>query len=537
MIIWTPQAKRAKLPLALALGLGGIFVASTAPWQAIFDPTSQGRGQARSVWGPFARAPFRLTLLLVLVPVAILNWGEAVTGLVLATTALRMAVGRAVQGWSGVVRRRVRACTTVGDRANAAAVELAASLWAAGASVAILLVGVATVPPAAARLALQHTEVPVDVENFLSFEAAVLVLWPLLATLMAASDGRQGGEREASWAGRYGLTHASVLLALAVWGLPPILWPLLAFLATTAALIAVTAVRSRELRPSALQPNELYGLSAELRRLPVEAVRSSWGEPGSSPVLSVAALPYVWTQGFQRALLPLALALVVQVLAECISELASRVEPLTHDVSLYADMHRARFRFKRMTDAAVIMACGAAMVIGAYGPGLVRGWLGIGAVPQLLAGAMALFVLASAPGGVAARWLNRSGNSSAVAMVLRADVALAALLGVLFAATGNASWTEQALVVVALHGLLAGVLLPGLAARELGIAAVPMALGRAWRYTMVALPAALAAFAVSGMRPPRSLREWVIQMAVVGILYAVPGFTAWNLLDNRRGER
>lgn len=532
VLFWTSLGSRAKLDAAPSVGASGCPLASTAPWQANFDPVTLGQGQARSAVAPFARAPFRLALVLVLAPVLLAHWGEAVTGLVLAATALRIAVGRAVQGWAGMVRRRVRACHTAGDQAHAAVVELAATLWAAAASLGLLALGGATVPALARRLALPRAAVAVDVENYLAFEVALLVLWPVLATLVAAADARIGLDRAEAWAGRYNLGHAALALLVPLLGWPPILWPLLSFSLTALGLLALAQVRSRQL----LRPG-LVGLRGELKRLPTEALRSCWGDPGSAPVITVAVLPFVVVHGSERALLPLALALVAQTVAECISELGSRVEPLTHDTSVYADMHRARWRFKRMTDAAVLLGCGAAMLLGAYGPGLVRGWLGIGAVPRLLTTAMALFVLASAPGGVAARWLSRGGNSAAVAVVLRVDVTLAALLGVLMAATGNDSWAEQALLMVALHAVLAGMVLPGLAARELGIAALPMALGRAWRYTMVALPAALAAFAVSGLRPPRSGREWIIQLAVVGILYLVPGFAAWNLLDGRRGER
>lgn len=504
---------------------------TAAPWQADFEPASASHSAGFSVFAPFSRAPFRLMILLALVPAMASAWGEAMAALVLLSIAVRMMVGRLSQGWAAVVRRRLRAYATVGDGANKTAVQLAATVLAACASLVLLALGRWLAVAAAGHLALPAGAAFVDVETFLLLEAVLVALWPLLATLMAATDAQLTLVRAASLAGKHGLAQAALAVSLPVLHWSPLLWPLAGLALTAGSLLVVLGVQAKEMRSASADR-----WAAELRRLPAEALKAAAADAGGVPVLALAAIPFALSRGLAAAFVPVALALVAVAVAESVAEVAAGVEPLAQDSSLYSDMHRARWRFRRMMDAAVLLACGAAVVVAAYGPALVRGWLAVDAPPRGYMWVLAWYLVASAAGGVAARWLNRGGAHNAVAVLVALDALLAVLIALAFTASGNGNWPDLALAVAAVHALLLGAVLPGYAARSLKQSVWRMMAGRSWRYGLVIAPAALTAFSGALLKPPRSLREWVIQLIVIGILYLIPSFAAWNLLDSRRDE-
>lgn len=502
---------------------------TAAPWQADFEPSAAAHSAGFSLFAPFSRAPFRLLLLLVLVPALASAWGEPVAALVLLSIAVRMVVGRLCQGWAALVRRRVRANATVGDSANKTAVQLAATILAAVASLALVGMGRWLAVAAAAHLPLPPALVGLDVESFLVLEAVMLALWPMLATLVAATDAELPVARAASLAGRYGLVQGGIALALPMLQASPLWWPLAGLALTLGSLLVVVGVHAKEMRGAA--PDRW---AAELKRLPAEALQVSTGSAGFAPVLALAAIPFAFGRGLTAAFAPAALALVTAAVAESIGEAAAGVEPLGQDSSLYTDMHRARWRFRRMMDAAVILACGAAVLLGAYGPALVRHWLAIDAPTQAQMLVLGGYLLASAPAGVAARWLNRGSAHTTVTVLVGLDILVALLVAIAMAATGNGSWPELALLVVAAHAVLLGAVLPAYAAIGLKQSVVKLMVGRIWRYGLVIAPAMIAAFAATAFKPPRSGREWLIQLTVMLILYLIPVFAAWNLLDSRR---
>ncbi len=510
---------------------GGKQLTTAAPWQADFEPAAAEHTAESSVFAAFSRAPFRLLLLMVLVPVMASSWGEPIAALVLLSLAVRGAVGRLSQGWAAVVRRRLRAYATVGDSANKTAVQLAATVLAACASLGLLAVGRWLAVTAAAHLKLPDGAILLDVETFLMLEAVVLALWPLLATLVAATEARMTPVGAAALAGKYALIQAALALALPALQGSPLLWPLAGLALTTISLLAVLGVQAKEMRRASADR-----WAAELKRLPLEGLRAAAADAAGVPVLALAAIPFALSRGLALSFVPVALALGVSLLAESIGEAAAGVEPLTHDPSVYTDMHRARMRFRRMMDAAVLLACGAAVMMGAYGPALVRGWLVVDPPARGHLLVLAVYVVASAAAGVAARWLHRCGAHREVAVLVAADALVAVLVAMAMATATLGSWHELAALVVGFHALVLGAVLPGLAARKLQQSVWRLMAGRLWRYGLVMAPSALTAFTAAALKPPRSTREWLIQLTVVGILYLIPAFAAWNLLDSRREE-
>ncbi|MBM4345633.1 MAG: hypothetical protein FJ100_19855 [Deltaproteobacteria bacterium] len=502
------------------------------PAFAYFDtPTAvpdRDAGLDLRLLAPLGRWPLRLVVLLALVPLLSVQWGAANLGLVAFCCAIQMLPSLALVGWGEALVRRSQAALRVANQEALARLHGTAAI--AALAIGFLAGGVGWL--AAEPVALWLVRVPglgrAQADTLLHLEALQLVLWPALVTWTSLAEARLGESDRAAFRGTAVAVEAMAALAVAVFQWRPHAWPVAMSAAHVTLILLSVVVLWRE-RQAGMRPGFSWSEARELLRA------TEWPfapEPGMMPVFFAALILPAAAGHTLDAAVPAAILTGAAGFSAAGWQIASRLEPVGLMGDLHADPYRARWRFGRSLDAATLVALGASIVLATYGGRLVQIWLGLprATVVHLLP-LSALLVLV-APVAVSAQWLRRADLRGYVAKVRGAELGIALPVAALL--WSEYGWTGTLWGLVSVRALTCGLWLPVRACRHLGLSPAAVFGHQAWRLGLVALPSAATAVAFSTFKPPRTGREWTIQLMIVAILYVIPAFAAWSVMDTRR---
>ncbi len=493
-------------------------------WPDAIDSAILGRDDTSRYVALFGSWGFRLLTLVAAVPLAARVWGTDGAALVLWASMAETALAAVLQTWTGSVSERVRAMVATGDHARLR--RTAATALATGVAVTVLtgVVALAVGPWLGLNLAnyALHRDA---IEKAVPWLTAELALLPLVMTAAAVASGLAGPKFADRLRGWLGLGAVAVLgLALVQAGVEQ--WAQLSAGCAIAVLLWLGAVLARQgaFRSPGLAVPELQALLRGMAAVPSGA--GLW----SLPVLAVTLL--LGTQlGLASHFADLALVALTVSLGNWGSDLARRMAPEVGMASPSDDPYRLRWRFGRHYDAANLVAVGMLIVVLCY--------LGL---------ASRLWLAKLGPVSAPVQWLGLWAGGVAPSRVLGEQVVhqdhgavrLAVHAGelvVVLAATGLAGGDATAAVIAVALGVRWLVLLvlaiPAICV-HFHISYTRLTYGTFWRFAMVAVPATITGAVFAAFRPPLTGREWALQLAIVSILYVVPAFTAWNLLDTRR---
>jgi len=352
-----------------------------------------------------------------------------------------------------------------------------------------------------------------------------LAMLPLLMTAAAVASGQAGPkltDRLRGWLGLGAVTALVVTLT----GADVEQWARLtaACTALVMAWLASVVARLGALRSPGLASTELKALLLGVAAVPSGA--SLW-----SLSVVVVTLLLGAQLGLASHFADLALVALTIALGNWGSDLARSMAPEVDLASPSDDPYRLRWRFGRHYDAANLVAVGMLIVVLCY--------LGL---------ASRLWLAKLGPVAAPVQWLGLWAGGVAPSRLLGEQVVRQD-----YGALRLAVHVGELIVVVAANGLVGGdatsvMVAVALAVRWLVLLALAipaiclhfhisytrLTFGTFWRFALVALPATVAAVMFAAFRPPVAGREWALQLAIVAILYLVPAFTAWNLLDTRR---
>ncbi|MBI5609822.1 MAG: hypothetical protein HY902_13200 [Deltaproteobacteria bacterium] len=488
------------------------------------DTATLGRADTSRFVALFGGWGFRLLALVAIVPLVARTWGTDGAALVLWAGMAEAAVAAVMQTWAGAVAARVRALVATGDHARLRRTTTTALAAAAVVSVCLALLAYVGGPWLAWQLA-KYARHPQALQGATGWLVAELALLPLLMTSAAVAGGLVGprlADRLRGWLGLGAVAALGVTAPSA--GLEQ--WARLS--AAVAALVllwlAIVLVRQGALRGAGLAWSELQAL---LRAVPaVPSGANLWSLPVLAATLLLGA-----QLGLASHFADLALVALTVALGNWGSDLARRMAPEVDIASPSDDPYRLRWRFGRHFDAANLVAVGMLIVLLCY--------LGL---------ASRLWLAKLGPVAAPVEWLGLWAGGVAPSRVLGEQVVrqdqgaprLAVHLGelvVVVAANGLVGGDATAVMVavaLAVRWLvLLALALPAIC-KHFHISYTRMTYGTFWRFALVALPASTTGLVFAAFRPPVAGREWALQLAIVGILYLVPAFTAWNLLDTRR---
>lgn len=212
--------------------------------------------------------------------------------------------------------------------------------------------------------------------------------------------------------------------------------------------------------------------------------------------------------------------------------LADQLAPLGLAPGIASTGYEARRRFRRSMDAILIVCAGMAIAVGVFGRPVLHFLLGerrLIPAPAMVAFGVAL--VTAAPGVVAAWQLQLHGRGRRVLAAAAGDALAVLVLG---AATAQVAGLPGALLTAALLPLLGSSLaLPLAACRELGIRFGAFWFGRLWRTVLLLLPASTTLALLQWGKPARTPRDLATHAAIGLILFAIPAFAGWHLLDAR----
>ncbi len=477
---------------------------------------------------PLGRWPLRLVVLLALVPLLSVQWGAANLGLVAFCCAIQMLPSLFLVGWGEALVRRSQAALRVGNQDALARLHGTAAVSALAVGAVAGVVGWLLAEP----LSLWLVRVPglarAQAETLLHLEALQLALWPALITWTSLAEARLRESDRAAFRGTAIAIEAMAALSVAMFQWRPHAWPV-AMAAAHATLILLSLVVLWRERLAGSRPGFAW---PEVRDLLGATEWPCAPEPGMMPVFFAALILPAAIGRTLDAAVPAAIMTVAAAFSAAGWQLASRLEPVGLMGDLHADPYRARWRFGRSLDAATLVALGLGLILATYGGQLVQMWLGLPRTTTLrLLPVTALLVLV-APVAVSAQWLRRADLRGFVAMVRGAEVGIALPVAALL--WTDYGWSGTLWGVVAVRSLTCGLWLPVRACRHLGLNPLAVFGNQLWRMGLVALPSTVTALAFSTFKPPRTGREWTIQLMIVAILYVIPAFAAWSMMDTRR---
>lgn len=467
---------------------------------------------------------FRLLALVAVVPLSARVWGTDGAALVLWAGMAEAAVAAVLQTWTGSISGRVRALAATGDHARLRRTTATALATGAAATAVLGAVAFVAAPWLGWHLAKYAQHGPA-IEGATMWLAAELALLPLVMTVAAVACGLAGPKLADRLRGWLGFAAVAALVAT-VPGANVEQWARLsaAFTALALAWLASDVARRGALRSPGLSWTELKALLRGMAAIPSGA--SLW----SLPVIAVTLL-LGGQLGLASHFADLALVALTVALGNWGSDLARSMAPEVDLASPSDDPYRLRWRFGRHYDAANLVAVGMLIVVLCY--------LGL---------ASRLWLAKLGPVAAPVQWLGLWAGGVAPSRVLGEQVVRQDFGGIRLAVH-----VGELILVVAVNGLVGGdatsVAVAGaLAVRWLVLLALAipaiclhfhisytrLTYGTFWRFALVALPATITAVVFAAFRPPVAGREWALQLAIVGILYLVPAFTAWNLLDTRR---
>lgn len=483
---------------------------------------------AHRLLAPMGRWPLRTVVLLALVPMLTLRWTAPDLSLLAVTCALQMLPSLWLVGWGNAVRKRASAAATVGNSLSLRQLHGTALAMAAAAGLvggALWWLGSDSLATALHRdLDLEHGKMLA----FLRLEAGQFAFWPVLVTCMALAEGRLRDAERSSFRGAAVMIAAMSALSVVLFGWHPQAWPV----ATMAGHAFVALMALASLPQDALAGGRPQWSWREGAALIGQSQLVAAEEPGMLAPFFIVAVLAGTSQLPCATWQPAAAMTLLACLMACGWQLAGHLEPVATIADLHADEYRARWRFARSLDAALLVALGLSIVLGTYGDTIVSAWLGMrkGEGPTVVP--LAFFATVSAPAAVCAQWLKRADKAGAVANARVVEFALAAAIGATL--TAAFGWKGGAWALVAARLLSTGPLLLRRTCKHLGLEAEEVALSQLWRMGLVAAPSAFAAVAFSQFKPPRTPREWAIQLLIVAILYVVFAFAGWSLMDSRR---
>lgn len=212
--------------------------------------------------------------------------------------------------------------------------------------------------------------------------------------------------------------------------------------------------------------------------------------------------------------------------------MADQLAPLGVAPGVETSGFAGRRRFRRAMDATLIACGGLGLAVGVFGrPGLGTLLGDRKMVPAAAMVALGIALVTAAPGVVAAWQLQVHGRGRRVLAAAAADGFLAWLFG---AALIGPLGPMAALFTAALVPLASSSLaLPLAACRSLGIRFVAFWYGRLWRTLVLLSPASLTLALLNWSKPVRLPRDVAVHAAIALILYAIPAFAGWHLLDPR----
>lgn len=356
--------------------------------------------------------------------------------------------------------------------------------------------------------------------------ALLALLQPTLTLLTAAGDEL----RSRALAGLVQLADVAVLIGVLTGQLVWKDWPRYSALALGCALLlgALRLVHVRWLPlpdPLVLPGKRVLQLLAPGPMPPSERPPQLAGLWAFAVLASVVA-PVSWLAWYGLALRGLDLALHA-----CLY-LADQLAPLGIAPGIASTGYDARRRYRRSMDAILIVCAGMAIAVGVFGRPVLHFLLGerrLIPAPAMVAFGVAL--ITAAPGVVAAWQLQLHGRGRRVLAAAAGDALAVLVLGT---ATVQVAGLSGALLVAALLPLLGSSLaLPLAACRELGIRFGAFWFGRLWRTALLVVPASVTLALLQWGKPARTPRDLAVHAAIALILYAIPAFAGWHLLDAR----
>ncbi len=438
-----------------------------------------------------------------------------------------VALVAVLQPWAGAVAARVRALAATGDVARLG--RTTGTVLAAGAGgtalATLLVVGLADRLGAQLCQYAQHPEQMATAVPLLGLELALL---PLAVTMVALAHGFVGPRLTDRLRGWLGL-GAVAALGLATLGIGVQMWASVCLGGSLAAVLwlGVVLVRKGAGRGLGLAWAELRAVVPAVAHVPSEA--NLWNLPVMAAVLLLAVQLGVASHFADLALTSMALALGTWG-----SDVRERMAPAIDAAGAIDDPYRLRWRFGRHLDAANLVAVGMVVILLCYLGLASRLWLArlgpVAAPTQWLA----LWAAGVAPSTVLGAQLVRQDRGRMRLLVHVGELVAVVVTNGL--AGGNALGAALASALAVRVVLLLVLAFPAIC-RHFRISYVRMTVGMVWRFALTALPAAATGTTFAFVKPPTTAREWALQLCIVGILYAVPAFTAWNLLDTRRNER
>ncbi|MSQ84356.1 MAG: hypothetical protein EXR77_15970 [Myxococcales bacterium] len=477
---------------------------------------------------PLGRWPLRLVALVTMLPLLHVQWGAFFLGVVAFGCALQMLPSLWLVGWGKALRQRSQAAVKVGNRAGLGALHGTAIAMAIAMSLSLGLLFWLSADSLAVWLCPGPCQQIDSILAYLKLEAVQVACWPLLVTWTALAEGRQSDNDRAAFRGTVVAIESMAALSVAIFQWPPTAWPL-AMTAAHATLIAVSVLVLWRDRVLSGKPQ---WSTAEAKDLIWATEPMASAEPGMLPVVFACVILPAAAQRPQNAAVPAALVAVIGALCATCWQIVGRLEPVTDMPDMHADPYRARWRFGRSLDAAVLMAVGVGLIVAAYGTKLTTSWLGLGATATVTAVPMAWLMVVSAPVAVSAQWLSRGDHQLTVAGVRIGEAVVALTVSALL--WPEFGWVGAAWAVALVRTLTTAMWLPIRVCNHLGMSPNVVFGGLVWRLGLVALPAGVTALAFAALKPPRTGREWIVQLLIVMILYVIPAFAAWSLMDTRR---
>lgn len=473
---------------------------------------------------PFGGWGFRLLGVTALAALYVQRWGPRATTLVLTLTLVEWLLVAAIHPFDSVVGSRVRAHATSGGAARLAvtagtAMTLAVAIsalvcalwWALGG----LLVGALTDADADAV-------VPYTIRAVFGIHLGLL---PTAAVALSIADAC-GAPVRAQLRGALGLSMTVSAFGVVVMGWGPVAWAVLLAVHTCAGLVVAVHVLATHAVAGAL-------------KLEREEARVLLRLAGHRDLdVSTSQVPLVVGVISARALVPVSQSLEMTCL--CVFTLAMagwaramsrRIEPPFSELDHQDDPHRRRWRFRRNIDAATLVATGTLIPLVSLGGPMADAWLRTRADMGPVCVALALWIAVSTTADAARRWLPSIDLGRKQIPVILAETWAVAALSPL--CVGPWGWSGVVLLAVAVRAIAAWLSTGRWLALYFHFSLPGLVYGQLWRQLLIGLPALAAALAFALAKPPRSLSEWLVQMFVIAILYLIPGFAGWNLLDTR----
>lgn len=498
--------------------------------EAPSEPEERDAPLVQRLVTPFARWPFRLFVLVALVPLLTMRWKMGDIGVVMLSGALQTLVAMPLAGLAEGVRRRGQAAAQVSDTGRLAEINGTAVLFAVMTAILLELGWWTAAPTLATMLTLGPGMHSSAVAEFLRNEAMQVATLPLLLTALAMAEAQLTEVRRGTLRGAIVLIEGMTLLAVPGAELPPQAWPVLC----TASHLWMIALLVVILQQSGRTPLRWRFARAEATALFRSRNSAVVPEPGLLPAMYCAVAIAAAADRPSAVVVPAATVALVGAVAAVGWHLAAHLEPLEVIADLHADAYRARWRFKRSLDAAMLVALGIAVPLAFFGKAAVQSWLGVRNQSSTAVAALAVLALVSAPVALSSQWLRRANRTQDIAGIRGIEVLVAMPLVTL--CWSYAGWPLAAWALVASRVATTGWVLPRAVARHLGITVSSLVLDQAWRLALVALPSTVTAACFVLFKPARNGREWTIQILIVTILFVIPAFAAWSLMDTRKDD-